>query len=539
MGATGEDDVQDGTHMGRRMRTGGALLLLAAAPTLLAGQVRSSGGYVVRQGDREIARERYEFDGSILTSTLAVPAQSLVIGGRTVYDGNLSPTEYVATATLGADTVPFQTLSVAFADFARWEVTGGGDQSGSTPLARPYSVLRNLSFAHLAVLLLRYDRRAGGRQEFHLWIPRGAVVVPLGVQLSGNAGTLDLRGTPINVQLAESGWATRFDIPAQGVVAEWAGEVDIETVAVAEPERVPPAGVGEETFTFASGDLQIEGTLAVPLAARAPVRLGIIVAGSGATDRDGNSGGALRSDMYLQLAWRLAERGIATLRYDKRGLGSTAGAFDPATVTLGDFAGDLRAAAEAAQADGRFSDVVILGHSEGASLASIAANGGAPVRAIALLAGMGRPFLDVLRGQLAEQLDEETMAAFDAAMPRYLAGEDPGEVPSELQVFFAPVNQRFMQSAVAFDPAAELARVSVPVLIVQGETDFQIGVEDAELLHTAKPDAELVIIPAANHVFKHAPSRDRAAQAAQYSDPSLPIVAQLVDAIVEWVEALP
>ncbi len=529
----------DGRRTRAGVRAGGVVLLLAAAPTLLAGQATSSGGYVVRQSGREIVRERYEFDGSVLTSTLAIPAQGLVIGGRTVYDTGLSPVEYVATGQLASGDEPFQTLSVTFADSAHWEVTGRGAQSGATPLTRPYSVFRNLSFSHLAVLLLRYDRDLGGRQEFQLWLPGGAVVIPLAVELSGRAGTLDLRGIPIEVELAESGWATTFEIPVQGVVAEWAEQVDTSVEPPEEPERVPPAGVGEETFAFPSGDLRIEGTLAIPVDAAAPVPLGIIVAGSGATDRNGNSRGALRSDLYLQLAWRLAERGIATLRYDKRGLGSTAGAFDPAASTYGDFAGDLRAAAETVRLDSRFSDIVILGHSEGASLATMAANDGAPVQGVALLAGMGRPFLDVLRGQLAEQLDEETMAAFDAAMARYLAGEDPREVPSALRVFFVPVNQRFMQSAVAFDPTGELARVNVPVLIVQGETDFQIGVEDAELLRAARPDAKLVLIPEANHVFKHAPSRSRLTQTAQYSDPSLPIVPQLVDAIVAWVEALP
>jgi pimeloyl-ACP methyl ester carboxylesterase len=508
------------------------------APATLAAQVASSGAYVVRQGELEIVRERYEFDGSLLASTLAIPSQNLIIDGRTVYDANLSPREYTATARMAGDSVPFQTLSVTFTDSAHWDVAGRGAQSGDTPLARPYSVFRNLSFSHLAVLLLRYDRGARGRQVFQLWIPEGAVVMPCAVELDGDAGTLDLGGILMNVKLTESGWLIRVEVPAQGVVAEWAEKVDVAIEAAAEPERLPPEGIAEETFTFPSGQLRIEGTLALPSASRAPLPLGIIVAGSGPTDRNGNQRGELRSDMYLQLAWRLAERGIATLRYDKRGLGTTAGAFDPASVTFDAFAADVAAAAEAVRADGRFSDVVILGHSEGASLATLAANRGAPLQGIALLAGMGRRFGDVLRGQLAEQLDEETMAAYETAMMRYLAGEDPGEVPSGLRAFFAPANLRFMQSAVAFDPTAELAAVRVPVLIVQGETDFQIGVEDAELLHAAQPAATLVRIPEANHLFKHAPSRDRRTQAAQYSDPALPIVPELVDAVAEWIAAL-
>ena len=84
----------------------------------------------------------------------------------------------------------------------------------------------------------------------------------------------------------------------------------------------------------------------------------------------------IRPNSYAQLAWRLAERGIATLRYDKRVFPGTKGTVDISRLTLDDFAADARAAAESLARDGRFSPVVLLGHSEGSALALIAARQG-------------------------------------------------------------------------------------------------------------------------------------------------------------------
>jgi pimeloyl-ACP methyl ester carboxylesterase len=513
--------------------------IMVALPRVLGAQTVSNGAYVVRQGANELVRETYAFDGTVLTTSMLIPSQQLVIGGRTVYDDALSPTEYVATGRFSSDSVPFQTLSVTFADSAHWEVTGAGAQAGATPLVRPYSVFRNLSNAHLAVILLRYDRDAGGRQPFNLWMPGGAVVLPVTVELSGTEGVIDLGGVMMNVRLSEAGWLLWAEVQAQNLIAEWTESIDMEAAAAGPVRPEPPEGVGESVFTFPSGELRLEGTLALPLAAAAPVPVAVIVAGSGPTDRNGNSRLGVQTDTYAQLAWRLAERGIATMRYDKRVLGATVGSVDMSSTSFDDFAGDVIAAVDALRADDRFSGVVVLGHSEGAGLAVRAANRGAAVTGIGLLAGMGRPFLDVLREQLARQLDEEAMATFDQAMASYLAGDDPADVPQRMPALFVPVNRLFMRTAAEYDPQAEVASVPVPVLIVQGETDVQIGVRDAELLLGARPDATLVLISETNHTFKHAPSLDIATQTAQYTDPTLPIAPELVDAIVAWMETLP
>ena len=85
------------------------------------------------------------------------------------------------------------------------------------------------------------------------------------------------------------------------------------------------------------------------------------------------------------------------------------------------------------------------------------------------------------------------------------------------------------------DPAALIATVALPVLIVQGEADLQVGVADAEALAQALPAAEKVVLPGMNHVLKEVPADDMAANFAAYRDPSLPLAPGLADAVVEFV----
>src|SRR6266852_4170612 len=126
-----------------------------------------------------------------------------------------------------------------------------------------------------------------------------------------------------------------------------------------------PSAAVESPYTIRSGALELGGTVTVPRDATGRVPVVLIIAGSGPTDRNGNSLMGIRPNSYAQLAWRLTERGIASLRYDKRGMPGTKGTFDMTRMTLGDFAADARAAAESLTHDPRFSKVLLLGHSEG------------------------------------------------------------------------------------------------------------------------------------------------------------------------------
>ena len=312
----------------------------------------------------------------------------------------------------------------------------------------------------------------------------------------------------------------------------------LAAVVLQTADTVPPAVASESPYTVHSAGLELGGTLTLPRAATAKMPLVVIIAGSGPTDRNGNSMMGIRPNSYAQLAWRLAERGIASLRYDKRVLPPTKGTVDITRLTLEDFAADARAAAESLVRDPRFSRVVLLGHSEGSSLALIAARAGTPVSGVVSVSGLGRPLGVVLREQLSRQFDSATLVRYDTAMAQYLRGETPQDVPPLLAMLFVPINQHFMKSLATFDPPAAIRAVRQPVLILQGGQDLQVTVADAERLKGGNADAQLVIIPGANHVLKQTSATTLQSQMPTYQDPTVPIMPEVVNAIADWILTL-
>ncbi|HMG11932.1 MAG TPA: hypothetical protein VK571_02050, partial [Gemmatimonadaceae bacterium] len=121
---------------------------------------------------------------------------------------------------------------------------------------------------------------------------------------------------------------------------------------------------------------------------------------------------------------------------------------------------------------------------------------------------------------------------------RIFSAQIAGDVHPGLRSLLQPTNRKFMQSWVKYDPAAEIAKVKVPVLIIQGLRDIQVSEADARALKAAKPAAKLVLIPAANHVYRATTTDDRLVQAKLYTDPTIPVVSELVPAIAEWVNNL-
>ncbi|KMO20015.1 alpha/beta hydrolase [Methylobacterium platani] len=283
----------------------------------------------------------------------------------------------------------------------------------------------------------------------------------------------------------------------------------------------------------------LEGTWQ-PAAPGAPVVL--IVPGSGPTDRDGNNPGGVAAGTYQLLAEGLAAHGIASVRVDKRGLfGSRLAASDPNAVTLGDYVDDVGAwIAEIRRRDAA-APIWLLGHSEGGLVALAAAAGAPPDLAGLILAAVpGRPLGEVLREQLAANpanvgIMEEALATL-AHLER---GERVEAVSPVLRPLFRPEVQGFLASMLRVDPVSLIARLRVPVLILQGGRDIQVGRADAEALHRANPAARLVLLPEANHVFKAVASDDRAANVAAYRDPALPLAPGTVAAIVAAVEGAP
>lgn len=263
----------------------------------------------------------------------------------------------------------------------------------------------------------------------------------------------------------------------------------------------------------------------------------LIVPGSGPTDRDGNSPMGVATDAYRLLAEALAEEHIATVRIDKRGMFGSAGAGDPNAVTPADYVADIHAWIDAIR-EARGSDCVfLLGHSEGALMVSLAAEGREDVCGLILVAGMGRRMGEVIREQLtANPANAPLLDQAMAALTELEAGRqvDVSAMHPALVPLFAPQVQDYLIATLNLDPVEAVNRANKETLIVQGKTDLQVSVEDARLLNRARK-TKLQLIDGMNHVLKEAPA-DRAANLATYLDPTLPLAAGLVRRIEDFVE---
>jgi uncharacterized protein len=278
----------------------------------------------------------------------------------------------------------------------------------------------------------------------------------------------------------------------------------------------------------------IYGTLTLPNPSGA-VPVALIIAGSGPVDRNGNSG-PVQGNTYQLLASALAANGVASLRYDKRGIAKSAtAASSERALRFDTYVDDAAGWLRMLRADKRFSKVIIAGHSEGALVGTIAAQR-APIDALVTLEGAGRSAPTLLREQLEKNLPMDLYVRADAIIAQLEAGHAVANPPTELMTLFRPSVQPYLMSWFKYDPAVELVKVREPVSIVQGTADVQVTMTDADELHKAAPNAQFVVVNGMNHMLKHAP--DVSSQAAilrGYEDPSLPVEPQVVRTVSDAV----
>ncbi|MBL7846573.1 MAG: alpha/beta hydrolase [Cyclobacteriaceae bacterium] len=278
----------------------------------------------------------------------------------------------------------------------------------------------------------------------------------------------------------------------------------------------------------------LHGTLLIP-ETRGKIPVALIIAGSGPTDRNGNSA-AMKSDYLKMLAEGLAANGIASLRYDKRSIGqSTVAVKSEETMVFEDFINDAGSWIVQLKKDNRFSKVIVLGHSEGSLLGMIASrefNADGYVS----LAGAGRPIDQVLREQLAANKNnpEELIKNANEILDTLKLGRRPKLINLYLLALFRPSIQPFLISWMKYDPALEIKKLTLPLMIVQGTTDIQASMVDAELLHRAVPKARYLVVEGMNHVFRDAPI-DRSENIKAYMDATRPLSATLVPSLVEFI----
>lgn len=252
------------------------------------------------------------------------------------------------------------------------------------------------------------------------------------------------------------------------------------------------------TVPAADGVL-LAGTLTVP-AGPGPYPAVLCLPGSGKVDRDSNAG-RVRMDLGAPLAAALAQAGVASFRYDRRGVGATPG--DWHSVGFLDNRADAAAALRALRAHPEISTVGVLGHSEGAVHAMwLAAHAGSA--ATVLLAGYARPGEQAVRWQgarLAESIPRFLLPLLRRIAARQLATLSTTTTDTA-RIGGMKINARWWREQLAHDPRADLAQVRTPLLAITGEKDTQVAPEDLAVIARLVPTAETHRVPGLTHVLR-------------------------------------
>ena len=278
----------------------------------------------------------------------------------------------------------------------------------------------------------------------------------------------------------------------------------------------------------------LNGTLYTPIKQTKLTNLVILIAGSGPTNRDGNQFGMTNNSLKL-LAESLVKNGIAVYSYDKRIFAQmAAGKLDEASLSFDNFIDDAKAVVLYFKNQKKYHSITIAGHSEGALIGMVAANGNAD--AYISIAGAGRPIDEVLLEQIGKQapfLKEEV----EKNLATLKSGNTFELKNQMLASLFRASVQPYMISWIKYHPQNEIKKLQIPTLLINGDKDIQVSVQDAQLLQQAKPDAQLQIIPNMNHIFKVIQGDD-AENKASYTNPELPICTELTSTITTFIRSL-
>ncbi|MFH6995635.1 alpha/beta hydrolase [Flavobacterium sp. FlaQc-48] len=276
---------------------------------------------------------------------------------------------------------------------------------------------------------------------------------------------------------------------------------------------------------------QLFGTLTTPdLKTKYPVAL--IISGSGPTDRNGNNP-MMKNNSLKMLAETLAKNGIASLRYDKRGIGeSKASAVSEQTLVFENYTEDAKSWINLLKQDKRFSEVIVIGHSEGSLIGMIAC---AKANKFISIAGPAESADKLIKTQITskanKQLEELTFPILDSLK----SGHYVQKVDPMLNSLFRASIQPYLISWFKYNPQAEIKKINFPILILQGNKDLQVTVKDAELLSQSNKNAELLIVDDMNHVMKIIKG-DNQANIESYNNESLPISEVMTNKIISFIK---
>ena len=289
-----------------------------------------------------------------------------------------------------------------------------------------------------------------------------------------------------------------------------------DTTALA-PEYVTPAyadvnAFHEEEVFVGSGEWQLPGTLTLPTGS-GPFPAVVLVHGSGPNDRDETIG---PNRVFKDLAWGLATRGVAVLRYEKRTREYAerfTGDLMSGLTTQGEVIDDALAAVSLLQARPEINSerVFIVGHSLGATLAPKIAEQDAKIAGLVLLAGATRPIEDLMLEQstylanadgVIDKDEENQLAGLEALVEQVKALPGQTDIdPDEIILGAAPA---YWLDLISYNPVATAEELTLPMLILQGERDYQVTMTDFaawEETFSSRTNVILKSYPALNHLF--------------------------------------
>ena len=276
-------------------------------------------------------------------------------------------------------------------------------------------------------------------------------------------------------------------------------------------------------------DPEVQGTLLSPKGENQPP-LAILIAGSGPTDRNGNQA-LFKNNSLKYLAEGLAQKGIATFRYDKRVIAQ----INKATVqeekmTFEDEVNDALLVVN--HFKDKYKKIILIGHYEGALIGLLVAQK-VVVSKFVSISGAGNSSATLIEEQIgknAPQLKEESQ--------KIISQLRKGELVENISPYLAPVFRKSVQpyliSWFKYEPTKEIAKLQIPILIVQGTNYLQVEDKEAQLLKEAQPKAQLLLIEGMNHVLKKVKTLEENQQS--YLNPDLPISGELVEGIASFIK---
>ncbi len=281
--------------------------------------------------------------------------------------------------------------------------------------------------------------------------------------------------------------------------------------AWAPPDYANPSSFEERPITIKTGRFELPGFLTLPKSAGKHSAV-VLVHGSGPNDADESIG---PNKMFKDLAYGLANRGIAVFRYEKRSHKYGAQVTDdPSRMTVKDEVMDDARSAVALLATMPEIDprkIFVAGHSLGAHLAPRIAEGDAQIAGIIMLAANARPIEDLIveqvnyEAKLAGQITPAIQKAIDEAEASAKAMKDPDLTPGmTVRLLSSPLPASYVLDLRTYHPTEVAASLAVPIFVLQGERDYQVSMTDFGLWQKAlagHANATFKSYPALNHYF--------------------------------------